>query len=109
MEATAGLKPTDALILLVTIETFLFTALTIFLSFGDVKTRVPDLPISVEKLGYCAAGLVAFVALGAVTAWAAVFTSPWPGSFTTGMEAAAALAGIAAQPVLAWAIARGLR
>ena len=104
----AVLSQPDALVVLVTIETLLFAALSIILTLNDVKDRVPDLPLRAHELGYCAVALIGIVGLGAVTAWAALFGSRWPGGFTRGAEGLAILVGIVVQPVAAWALARGL-
>lgn len=109
MKSTAPeLQPADALILLLTIETLLFTALSIVLSLNDVRGRVPNLPLRPKQLGYCAVGLVAVVGCGGLAAWASLFASPWPTNFTRGAEAAATLVGIIAQPIAGWVVARGL-
>jgi hypothetical protein len=98
----------DVLVIAVTMETFLFTALALVLTIGDVRGRVPDLPISPKQLGYAATGLVVIVGLGAAAAWWKVLGHPWPCGFLNGVEAIAVLIGIAAQPLFAWAIARGM-
>lgn len=105
----AELSPTDALVLLVTIETLLFAALGIVLTLNETRGRVPDLPLRPRQLGFAATGVVTAVALGALVAWANLFTSPWPHNFTRGAEAAATLVGIVVQPLASWVIAMGLK
>jgi len=103
-------SPTDALVLLLTVETLLFAALSIVLTFNEVQRRVPALPLNLRPrhLGWGAFWVVAIVAFGAVVAWVSLFDSPWPHTFTRWVEAATTLLGIVVQPLASLAFAKGL-
>lgn len=104
-------SPTDALVLLLTIETLLFAALSIVLTLNEVEGRVPALPLNMQPrhLGWAALAVVSVVAFGALVAWANLFASPWPQSFTRTVEGATTFVGIVIQPLASLVIAMGLK
>jgi hypothetical protein len=99
----------NALAVLLTTEALVFTAISVSLTFSNVSHHVPNLPLKPHQLGYVAAVLIGGLAVGALTAWWSVFASPWSCHFTKVVEGLAILLGIVAQPLMAWALARGLR
>ena len=99
----------DALVVLLTVEALVFTALAVLMSLSATPGRVPALPMSVVRLGVCAAVVVSLIAVGAFAAWLSIFTAPFVSSITGITEAVAVLIGILAQPVFAFIFACGLQ
>lgn len=106
---TSSFTYTDALTILVTVETLVFAALAVVVSFGLPSSRLPKLPISIFKLGLLAVGFVTAIAFGAFMAWWSIFIGHWPTHFQPEATAAAIAAAIVGQPGFAALLACGLR
>ncbi|HET9197130.1 MAG TPA: hypothetical protein VFN92_02605 [Solirubrobacterales bacterium] len=98
----------NALSALLTVESLLFATLSVAVSFSKPGSRIPNLPLAPQQLGYFAAGFISIIAFGALMAWWSIFTEPWPCEFRGSVIALAIGLAIIGQPIFAWAIARGL-
>ena len=97
------LSPTDALILLVTVESLLFAALAVSVALAAPFVRGPWLAWTITVV-------LAVISLGALMCWLELYAgSSWPCGFRAALTAIAILVGIAAQPLIAALIARGIR
>lgn len=98
----------NALSALLTVESLLFATLSVAVSFSKPGNRIPNLPVKPETLGHIAAAFISIIAFGALMAWWNIFVESWPCSFRGSVIALALGLAIVGQPLLAWAIARGL-
>lgn len=99
----------DALMALLTVESLVFAALGVAVSFSMPSNRIPHLSVKVWVLGYLAALFVSIVAFGALMAWWSIFVPHWPSGFRARTVATTLCLAIVGQPGLAWLIAPGLR
>jgi hypothetical protein len=104
-----GFTNNDALIALLTVESLVFAALAVAVSFSIPGNRVPDLPAPAWVIGHLAAGFVSVVAFGGLMAWWSIFAVCWPNGFRGAAIGVTLGLAIVGQPVFAWIFARGLR
>jgi hypothetical protein len=108
---TTGLAPSDALVVLVTMETLGLAALSI----GAVMA----VPITgagwgisrgtVAVLAFCATAVLAVLGAAAGLAWSELYLHPWPDDLTSRLVAIGILVGFAAQPFFGLVIALGVK
>jgi len=106
---SAQISDAATLAMLLTAESLIFAVLSATIAFAQPGKRVTALPASAYTLGSCAVGLLVTVALGGLMAWIGVFADHWPCSLRQEIVAVAILIAIVGQPILATAIARGLK
>jgi hypothetical protein len=103
------LSPSDALILLVTVESLLFAALAVSVTLAGPSEMGGPPFVRGSKLAWSITAVLAIVSLGALMCWLELYAgSGWPCGFRAAISALAILVGIGAQPLLAALIARGI-
>lgn len=103
------LSPNDALILLVTVESLLFAALAVSVTLAGPSELGGPPFVRGPKFAWSITGVLATVSIGALMSWLELYAgSHWPCEFRATVTALAILIGIAAQPLLAALIARGI-
>ncbi|MCW2667748.1 MAG: hypothetical protein JWN57_2710 [Frankiales bacterium] len=108
---TASLSHGDSLGLLLSVEGFMFAAITLAVALGASdqmrQTRHPRL--EPEKLLLGAAAALCLVGAGAATAWASIFTGGDYRGHAEAAEATALLVAVLGQPVIAVLLALAAR
>jgi len=108
--AVETLSHSDALIVLITVETLLLAALNIgVVMAAPIETGWGISRGAVAVAAFVAVVVLAAVAAGAGLAWAQLFLSPWPKGLMTQLEALGILIGLAVQPFFALAVAIGVK
>jgi hypothetical protein len=103
------LGPTDALILLVTVESLLFAALAVSVTLAGPSELGGPPFVRGSKLAWSITGVLTIVSIGALMCWLELYAgSRWPCGFRAALTALAILIGVVAQPLLAALIARGI-
>jgi hypothetical protein len=97
----AVMKPADSLTLLLTAETLLFAAFSVIMLLSSPVPGGRNIkPLTAWLVALAVASVLSFVALGAFLAWWQVFIDCWPKHWFARIEAIAAAAGIAVQPII---------
>jgi hypothetical protein len=104
-----SLDPSDALILLMTVESLLFAALAVAVTLAGPSELGGPPFVRGAKLAWSITGVLTVISLGALMCWLELYGgSNWPCGFRATLTALAILVGIAAQPLIATLIARGI-
>ena len=107
--AEMGLSTADALMTLLTVESLLFTALSVGVALAGATEFGRNLPTSATFYAGSIAFVITLLAVGAGAAWLGAYADSWP---SDGREVVAALAiavGIVAEVVFAWWIVRAIK
>lgn len=106
---TGEFTAVNALSTLLGTESLLFAAFSLAANMANAPGRARQWVVSGRALAGSAVAGLAFVACGAVTAWAQIFTGGRFQGPATAIVAAAVFVAIVGQPVFALLIALGLR
>jgi hypothetical protein len=108
---TASLSHGDSLGLLLSVEGFMFAAITLAVTLGasDQKRQSKHPRLDPERLLLGAAAALCFVGAGAATAWASIFTGGDYRGHAEAVEAVALLVAVLGQPVIAVLLALAAR
>lgn len=101
----------DTLSLLLSVEGFMFAAISLAVTLGAPdQRRQPKFPkLKPEKLLLGAVASLSLVAVGALASWVLLFTGGSYRGLAVALEAGALLVGILAQPVIALLLALAAR
>jgi hypothetical protein len=101
-EQVSALSPSDALVVLLTVETLLFAAFAVGAALGATTEFGRPLPTSMAAFGVAVSIVVTLVAAGALAAWSDAYIHHGIHNPYQAVEAAAILVGIVAEVVFAW-------
>jgi hypothetical protein len=104
------LSASEALILLMTVETLLFAGLAVSLALAAPSEHGGNPIVRGPKLAWSISGAILIVSIGAAMAWLDIFTGKqhWPVGFRAWAIAIAVAAGIIVPSVLSGWISKGI-
>lgn len=103
------MPPTQSLTTLLSTESLLFAVFSVSLGFGSNAAAYKVTAKTARRVATGAAIVLTLLALGAMTAWVAVFVTPCTTHGFLGWAPALMIAlGAVAQPVFGWVLARQL-
>ena len=103
------LGPTDALTLLLTVESLLIAALAIGVSLATPRSGGSPPFIARGTLALIIAVVITLVGIGAAAAWIVAYIEPGPQGIAEWLEGLALAAGILGGVVFSWAFWYGVR